>query len=218
MARTKRWYSDQILFELRNDKLTADFKIDEREVFVRLDAEVNAMARQSYFDNWQVSGPSVDEQFITTWEPADITVVDQSNGLPSYFELPASYIDLPNNAGIDAIWPKNYNDKFGYVVVMSYSRYLLYRNNKAGNMQGRLYGYPKGNRFYFGTSDVKKNYGGVGCRLVIRDSSMIDKDAVYPVPADKERAIVARLVEWFRNRIMQGSDTIRDNQDKVTVP
>jgi hypothetical protein len=210
---TKRLLAQAILNELSNDRLNIDFHIDEREVFLRMDQEVNQMARASFFENWQVSGAYLDNQFITEWSGDNgITVVDVEDQ-PSYLVLPASYIDLPRNAGIQEIWPLEYGAYNQSVVIISHGDLRLYQNNKAGNMQHRLHGYPAGvNKFVFSEENVGERYSSkFGVRLAIRDSSAIAADAPYGIPADKEKALVMVLVDWFRKRIMFGSDKVRDS-------
>lgn len=216
--KTKKWYAEQVLRELQNDERNIDFKIDPREVFVRLDSIVNALARESYFENWKLSGTGVDEQYITTWDgDSAIIVVDQTDGKPSYFEFPVNYADLPRNRGIDEIWPQKYSKNNHPVVIMTHRDVRLYSNNMAGNLQGRLGGYVQGNRFYFSNPDngckVKAKYGNMGLRLVVRDSSQIANDQPYPIPADKEDRIVEMLVQWFRERRDQPTDKVRDSND-----
>lgn len=212
--KTKSFYAEQVLIELQDDFRNLDFKIDEREVFLRMDAMVNELAAKNYFENWKLSGASIDEGFITTWEP--VAVVDQNNGLPSYFIFPSNYAALPRNAGINEVYPiKFISENQPPVVIMSHTDYRRYLSNPASKMGGRLAGYPHGGRFYFTTCEVGKNYGNMGVRLVVRDSSTIGDNDLYPIPADKENEVVATLVQWFRDRRLQPTDSVRDNKDAV---
>lgn len=214
MPKTKRAFCEQILNELEDDYRNIDFKIDEREVFLRMDATVNEMAAKNYFDNWKMSGASIDEGFITTWEP--VTVVDQDNSLPSYLTLPSNYPALPKNGGIVQIYPIRFvKENQPPVVIISHEDYRRYMSNPAGKYSGRLTGYPKGTRFTFTTCGVKKIYGDMGVSLAVRDSSVIGMNEVYPIPSDRENELVATLVEWFRNRRLQVTDSVRDNKDAV---
>lgn len=213
MSHSKRFLAQSVLNELSNDRLNIDFHIDEREVFLRMDQEVNQMARASFFENWQVSGAYLDNQFITEWSGDDAIEVLDVEDQPSYLILPASYIDLPRNAGIQEIWPLEYGPYNQSVIIISHGDLRLYQNNKAGNMQHRLHGYPAGgNKFVFNEIGVADKYGSkFGVRLAIRDSSMIAADAPYGIPADKEKALIMILVDWFRKRITFGSDKVRDS-------
>lgn len=210
---TKRQLAQMVLNELSNDRVNIDFHIDEREVFLRMDQEVNQMARASFFENWQVSGAFLDNQFVTEWSGDNAIDVIDVEDQPSYLILPASYIDLPRNAGIQEIWPLEYGAYDQSVIIISHGDLRLYQNNKAGNMQHRLYGYPAGaNKFVFSESGVAQKYSEkFGVRLAIRDSSMIDPDARYGIPADKEKGLIMVLVDWFRKRIGIGSDKVRDS-------
>lgn len=212
--KTKRQFAEQILNELQDDYRNIDFKIDEREVFLRMDAVVNEMASKNYFENWKMAGATIDEGFITTWEP--VTVVDQENGNPSYFIFPSNYPALPKNGGIAEIYPLRWvTENQSPVVILSHEDYRRYINNPARSFSGRLAGYPKGSRFYFTKCKVKSEYGDMGVRLAVRDSSVIGNNEVYPIPSDRENELVATLVEWFRNRRLQPTDSVRDNKDAV---
>lgn len=211
----KLWYAAQVILSLQNDYTNIDTKIDEREVLLRIDAVVNDLAKKDYFENWRLSGGAVDEQYITTWD--SIEVQDQLNGLPSYLDLPSNYVALPMNGGIETIAPVKWTA--GYesgVIITTFSDYRRYQNNPAGNMQGRLTGYPIGSKFYFTTCDVgKKVSKEMIVRLVIRDSSMIADDQPYPIPADKENLVIATVVAWYRERRAQPTDEVRDNRDQA---
>jgi len=211
---TKRFFAEQVLRELQDDYRNMDFKIDEREVFLRLDAVVNDLAKKSYFENWKLTGSTLDEQYITTWEP--VVVVDQPNSNPSYLVLPASYAALPRNRGIDEVYPLKFNTTHQpAVIILSHTDFRQFANNPARDMQGRLYAYVQGNRLYFGTCDVGSKYGkNFGVRLVVRDSSQIADDELYPIPADQQQNVITICVEWFQNRRAQPTDSVRDDKDK----
>lgn len=212
--KTKRYYAERVLLELQNDHRNIDFKIDEREVFLVLDDVVNDLAAKNYFETWKTTGAGIDEQFITTWEPIEVT--DQPDGLPSFLTLPSNYAALPRNRGIDEVYPMRYNTKNqSSVVIMSHNDFRLYKNNPACGMQGRLFGYVQSNKIIFGSCDVGKTYGKeFGVRLVVRDSSQIGENDLYPIPSDKENFVVATAVDWFRSRRAQPTDSVRDNKDQ----
>lgn len=212
--KTKKWYTHQIMNELENDKLNFDFKIDEREVFIRVDAIVNELAKNNYLENWKLSGAGIDEGFITTWEP--IIVTDQPNGNPSYLTIPSNYAALPKNRGIDEVYPLRYNTTHqSSVVILSHTDFRLYQNNPAGGMQGRLFGYLKGMQLIFGTCEVGKKYGNnFGVRLVVKDSGQIANDELYPIPADIEQTVIDTAVAWFKKRILTPTDEVRDNKNE----
>lgn len=216
--RTKWSYAESVILELQNDFPGRDLKIDQREVLLRLDALVNQMAKAGYIENWKLgSGSSVDEQFLTTWE--NISVTDPSNKLPSYFTIPANYANLPKNGGIDQVYfmnsfSGNKTRYFDPVIIKTFKDVSAYRNTMASNLEGRISGYPKGRTFYFDRGNVFATYGNVGIRLVIRDSSEIGDNDPYPIPADLEQSIIAELVDWFRSRRSQPTDTIKDANDK----
>lgn len=214
--KTKRFYAQRVISLIMNNEPNMDFKIDERDIFVQLDAVVNQYAEQNYFDNWKVSGEGIDEHFITEFSP--ITVIDQEDGLPSYFDFPINYAALPNNRGIDEIFPLKFREEGAQsspVVVMSNLESRRYGNLQAGSMQGRLSGYPKGRRFMFRQCGVKAEYGDMAVRLVIRDSTEIGVDEFYPIPSNFENRIVSEVAAWFLKKRANPTDTVRDKNDKA---
>jgi hypothetical protein len=213
-VKNKLWFSEQVLTELQSGLRNRDEKIDIREVIIRLDSMVNELARKSYFENWKAGLPGLSEHFITTWD--DVDVIDQANGNLSYLTIPASYIDLPGQGGIIEIYPKKYYLTGGNnsVIIMTHEQWRQYNSTMAASMQGRLSGWPQGDKFYFSKSQVSKQYGNMGVRLAIRDSQFLSDTDVYPIPADKEQEVIEQLVIWFRTRRGVPTDTIRDGNDK----
>ncbi len=217
--RTKWSYAESVIKELQNDYPGRDLKVDPREVLLRLDAMVNQMAKSGFIENWKMgNGTQLDEQFITTWEW--LTITDPANKMPSYFTIPANYVNLPRNGGIEEVYFENSfsGNKTRYfdpVIIKSFRDVAAYRNNMAANLEGRLSGYPKGRTFVFDRGEISAKYGRVGIRLAIRDSSVIGDDDPYPIPADIEQTVIAELVDWFRERRKQPTDTIKDANDKA---
>jgi hypothetical protein len=216
MVKSKRYYSERVIAGLQNRHPNIDFKIDHREAFLVIDDIVNQLAKKNYFDNWRFTGEGVDEQFITSFE---VAVVDPANEHPSYFVFPANYVALPNNRGIEEIWPKTFqlNAADHPVVVMSRSDWRRYKNFQAGTFQGRLAGYPEhhveGNRFTFTTHSVGTKSATMGVRLVIKDSSQISETAPYPIPGDLEGLVIDECINFFYERRLSVTDTVRDKND-----
>lgn len=218
--KTKRLFSEIVINEIRRNYPNADSVIREQEVWLRMDQIVNRLAKQSYFDNWAFTGGHSDEQYITSWVDENaIQVVDQPHGKPSYLILPSNYADLPRNGGIEEIWPMTYAAGSNSVVIMSHRDYRRYQTNKAGNMQGRLYGYPQGQKFIFSRANVGTDFSEkFGVRLVIRDSSAIGLDAPYPVPSSAEQAIIDQLIEYFTGKLLRPMDKVRDGNEQPIEP
>jgi len=215
MIKTRKYYADRIILALQNGYPNIDFKIQEREVFPVIDDVVNRFAENEYFDNWRMTGAGIDEHYITTFN--EIDVVDQEDEAPSYFDFPSNYAALPNNRGIDEIWPLKYQLKGDdhSVVIMNHSDFRRYKNMYAGKLEGRLGGYPEGTRFYFTTCGVKKKYGNVGLRLVIRSSADINNSAPYPIPANREGEVIQEVIKYFVLKRMEPTDEVRDSNDQA---
>lgn len=214
MAKTKLFFGEQVLLELQNEFRNSDEKIDIREAILRIDAIVNLYAEKNYFDNWKLRRSGLDEHYVTTWD--SVTVTDPTGGHLSHLTLPSHYCDLPNNEGIVEIFPKRYYERGNNhsVVVMSHQDWRTYNSTMAASMQGRLFGFPKGRVFTFNKANVGKQYGDMGVRLAVKDSSMLSDTDIYPIPANKEHLIIQETVKWFRERRTQPSDAARDGVDK----
>jgi hypothetical protein len=217
MIKSKQYYGERVMKDLQDAFRNSDFRsINEREVFLSLDDVVNALAKDNYLENWKLYGPTVDEGFITTWDGDNsIAIVDPDGGeSPSYFIFPATYAALPGNAGIQEIWPNNY--EFGAVRIRQHGDARRTRRLMSASMQGELSGYPRGTRFVFDQCEVRKNYADTfGLRLVVRDSSEMTLTETYPIPSNLSEEVIRRAVEHFKLRRMEPADVVRDKQDAI---
>jgi len=204
--RTKESFAEEVLRSLSADVLTRDFKISPREVYPRLDAVVNDLASKSFFRNWQAGYRGLSEMFWTTWE--NIEVIDNDDEQPSTLTLPATYIDIGRNEGIELIPLANPDI---IVIITTIKEMRQFRNTPAGDLQGGLAAYPIGNKMVFNRTNVQSKYGNMMTRLAVRDSAAIPANQPYPIPADQENTVTSAVVAWFRERMRQGIDPIRDD-------
>lgn len=207
---TKEYYAESVLRELSADPLTRDFKISPREVYRRLDTIVNDLAKNSYFENWKSGYRGLSEMFMTTWDSVEVT--DFEDSLPSTLNIPATYSDIGRNEGIQLIPLENADVTVTITTIMEMRQF---RNTPAGDLQGGLAAYPIGNRMVFNRTKVKAKYGNMMVRLAVRDSSAIGDNQPYPIPADKEGLVIKAAVEWFRDRLRQGIDPVRDGNLQI---
>jgi len=217
--RTKLYYGEQVLLELNSQLRNRDEKVSIREAIIRIDAIVNAFAKEGILQNWKMGATnSIDENFLTRWEWLDIT--DPTNSAPSYFQIPSHYVQLLDNRGIDQVYFENsfaspLKKYFDPVIIRNAKSSAAYRSNRAGKMEGRLWGYPQNGNFVFGRGNIAATYGRVGIALVVRDSSAIGDTDPYPIAADQEQLIIQTAVQWFRERQAQQPDLIRDDVNKT---
>ena len=220
MAKTKSWYAEQVLLELNSQLRNRDEKIDEREVFIRLDAIVNGMAKMGMFESWNMGVRHVGDQYTTTWDGflnSWLSIVDPTEGESgeSYIVIPSNYVELPKNAGIVLVYLEK--EYFDPIAVLSSQEAVSIRNTLSGGLDGRLGVYPRGGRLNFlGRQDIGAKYGGAGLQLLIRDSSVIAADAPYPIDAGMENDVIQATVAWFRSRKAQGTDVVKDSVDEAT--
>lgn len=212
MSKTKRLYAEEIKQALINGYPDIDWRLDERVIFRTMDAIVNDMAAKSMMNNWKAGAPGISEGFITTWDEVEV-IDDIEEETNSYLTLPVSFVDLPMERGIDEIYPKDKSDAPS-VVILKHREVRIYQNIMAGSMH-RLAGYPEGNIFRFTDWGVKKDYGNMGVRLVVRDSSLISIDAEYPIPANAEAQMIKMCINWFREKREIPANKVRDKVDQA---
>jgi len=216
--KTRLWFAEQILIQLNEGLRNRDEKIDPRECYVIIDQLINQAARQGFLENWKLGNGQIDELWITRFD--EITITDPPNKAPSYFALPASYVNLPRLQGINSVTFMNSftsvkKKYFDTVHIISANDAVTYRGNMAGSLQGRLSVYPKGGNMVFNTGNVGTTYGNVSIALVITDSSSISDTAPLIIPADIEASIITQAIEYFKARRALPVTTIRDNVDKT---
>lgn len=216
--RTKWSYAEEIRNILDKDFGDRDMQLDPREIILRLDQAVNEQAKLGDLENFKLNkGEFVDDTFITTWEW--LTVTDPANKMPSYVQLPATPVALDTNRGIDQIYFKNdfaavkkrYYDP---VIITSFKDLSSYRNTMGGDLGERISGYPKDGYFVFDRGDINATYGQIGMRLVVRDASAIGDNDPYPIPADRVATIMDSVIDFFRKKMAQPTDHIRDTIDR----
>jgi hypothetical protein len=213
MIQTKKSVADRIVLRLQNAFPNADFKIFEKEIFRVVDDKVNARARENFMNNWKLGSQNTDESFITTWDGENaIAVVDVEED-QSYIELPATPVALYENQGVVEVWPMNF--EFGAVRIRRHEHIRRSKNLMSGNMQQELGGYRNGSRFVFDQVDVGKNFAATfGVRLVIKDSTAVGLYDPYPVAADILDLVIEDVYQYFLERKIVPTDTVRDRNDK----
>lgn len=212
--RSKYSFCEEIILELRDQFVGRDMQVDPREILLKLDQLVNEYAKAGFLENWKLRlGDGVDDQFVTTFEW--LTVTDPSNKMPSYVQLPAQYVNLPNNRGIDQIYFKNdfavaKKKYFDPVIISSFKDVSSYRNTVGEYLEERIMCYPKDGYLVFDRGQINYRYGDIGIRLVVKDSSAIGDNDPYPIPADIEKRVINELVAFYRERMKQPQDPVKE--------
>lgn len=219
--RTRFSYCEEIMLELRDQFIGRDLQIDQREILLKLDQIVNEFAKAGFLENWKLNaGNGIDDQYITEW--TGLTVTDPANKMPSTVALPAHYIDLPRNQGINQVsftnsFSATTKKYFDPVIITSFRELSTYRNTVGEYLEERISCYPRNGQLVFDRGNIGATYGTVDIRLVVKDSSAIADDAPYPIPADIEKKVINELVAFYRERMAQPQDNIKDAQSNETT-
>lgn len=216
--RTKWSYAEEVRNALDPDFGNRDMQLDPREVLLRLDQTVNELAKLGSLENWKMNRDEfIDDTWTTTFEW--LTVTDPANKAPSYVQLPATPVDLPDNRGIDQVYFKNdfsavKKKYFDPVIITSFRNLSEYRNTMGGELDGRIQVYVKNGYIYFDRGNVNATYGEIGLRLVVKDAGSIGDNDPYPIPADRQRMVLDSVIDFFRKKLAQPNDLVRDDNPK----
>lgn len=220
--RTKFSYVETVLTELRAQFIGRDLQLDPRDVLLKMDSIVNESAKAGLLQNWKMNlGGGIDDQFITDFTP--LTVTDPVNKGASFVQIPAHYGALQDNLGIDQVYfvnsfttPKR--KYFDPVLIVSFKDISSYRNTIGADLEERISCYPKGGYLYFDRGEINLKYGPIGIRQFVRDSGAIADDAPYPISATEESMIMNQLIQFYRLRLAQQGDLIKDAEDAPQNP
>lgn len=211
--RTKIYYAEQVLEQLKLPLRNRDDKVDIREVYVAMDNWINEKAKEGFIENMRLMNSMVDEQYITTFE--NLTITDNGKQ-PSVLTLPSNYVALPNNQGIQDVYFMNDSTKKKYfdpVLITNFRDIAGYRSQMAFNNQGRLSVAPKDGNLVFNIGGVGATYGNAAVRLVIKSAFDISNDAQYPIPADQAAQMVIDVTTYFLGRPNTAAANLRNNLD-----
>ena len=205
---TKAQLREQVMRYLERYDRSREERLDEREVMLRIDQETNAMAAESMLDNMNVFGDKVRSKFLTVFEDVAIEYYQPRNVYRS--KLPAQYVSLANEKGIDYVCPmQSMQDPF---IPVNRAFMGLYNGNLAGDLQGQTGFWPESGYIYYTKPIIR--YNKVLIRLIISDASQINDDAQYPIPPELEAELVTRVAKFF----LSNPTLPDDKNDMISSP
>jgi hypothetical protein len=190
---TKKTLANQIIRLIQQYDIDRTITYAYGDILSFMDSVTNELARASFFENWKSDNKSIDSQFTVFFRNIPVYIDNSRN--EAYSLMPAKYVSLPEGAGVDFIG----TDKEQYVPVPRNFK-ALYKNNAAYSLLGDT-GYYIDNdqdlKVFYTKNLVQAGAFSVNMRLVIADSSVIDEDAIYPIPAEYEQTLINRVLALF---------------------
>jgi hypothetical protein len=190
---TKKYLANQIIRLIQQYDIDRTIVYTYGDILAYMDSITNELARASFFENWKADSKSVDSQFTVYFR--NVPVYYDNERKEAYSLLPAKYVSLPEGAGVDFIGtnkeqflpvPRNFN--------------AMYGNNPAFGLLGQT-GYYTDNdqdlKVFYTKNLVQAGATNVNMRLVIADSSVIDEEAIYPIPPEFEQTLISRVLQLF---------------------
>jgi hypothetical protein len=190
---TKKTLANQIIRLIQQYDIDRTITYAYGDILSFMDSVTNELARASFFENWKSDNKSIDSQFTVFFRNIPVYIDNSRN--EAYSLMPAKYVSLLEGAGVDFIG----TDKEQYVPVPRNFK-ALYKNNAAYSLLGDT-GYYIDNdqdlKVFYTKNLVQAGAFSVNMRLVIADSSVIDEDAIYPIPAEYEQTLINRVLALF---------------------
>lgn len=192
---------------LSNMDRSTDEQIDQREVILLMDQVANDFARQGLYLNMEDGDRSIGSNYITTFKNVEVKL-DEDFDL-FYCKLPAKYIELPFNKGINYVCPMQ--DRANPFIVIGTNSPSMYKNSPAGLLQGRKGCWPEEGKLYF---QQEPKVDKVMIKLVITDASSISDDAPYPIDPSMEYKLIQEVVNLFMNATQKPQDKVNDGRQQ----
>lgn len=197
--------SEQALRSLANGDIPADFPIKLQEVTLIIPAMAHAIIQASY----NPKSNEIDTRWLTSFDNVPV-LDDEAKGL-KYVEIPANYLDLPNNIGLYHISPQlDQKNKFKPVKASFLS---MYNGLEAEDLMGYVGYWPEGSRIYF-----NNKFSGIGykCETVLMKllctfDQYDDYDDIFMEEATKMKLISA-LIDHYGKQLGRTRDTTTDNR------
>lgn len=205
---TKRQIAQSIQGYLANWDIQADQAIDIREVYVVLDRLANKYAKLGLFENMRFDDKNVSPCYLTSFPNVQIYLDAQQNICCS--DLPARFIQLPHDKGIDAIFPMSNRAKTFKPVPRGFIS--SFRKSKAKGLQGNDGYWVEGAKIYYTIKYDGTAIEDVMIRLAIADSSAIAEDATYPIDPSMEQTIIMEALSYLLPNEARPQDRVADNK------
>lgn len=212
MATTKLSLSEQVMRMLSSFDRSRAEQIDQREVILLIDQFVNEKAKSEYFTNLKLGkdkSPSTAD--ITTF--FNVEVKFDTDTERAYCDLPAAYIQLPDDRGLYAVCSmKDQSDQF---IITRPNAMWAYGNSHAGSLQGNKGCYAEGgDKIYFTENilELTPPISKVMIKEFIASSSSISNTAPYPISPEDEKYVITEVFKLLAGVNALPHDKVNDNR------
>lgn len=198
------YLSEQVIRLLSGgDRNMDDSEWDIREINLFVSQAANYFIKQNLFQNFAEGEKGLDGQYIATFY--DVPVQFDSKLNLAYSVLPAKYIALPHDRGLQQISPMQ--DQWNVFMPIRSGAMALFKNSPAGRLEGRLGFFPEGGKVFY-TKDISNDIPTVLVKLIVAGADDVSTSVPF-IPAEIELPIIEKVFELLRHRLPQ--DKINNN-------
>jgi hypothetical protein len=196
---------------------TRDYSFDEREVIEVIVDVANRLLKLEYYQTKdQEITKAVSSHFIQTYNGVDVkinTVTGQN-----YIDLPAPYINLPYNMGVQRIAPLTDSPAQNKAMIVVQANEMDILGDILGSMQKQWVYEVQGTKAFFHKrcgktlcdADIKK----VSVTLVVSIPDLAP-DTPFPAPPDTHEQIITESIQLLS--VVQYKDKINDDNPNTVA-
>lgn len=224
MATSKKKIADQALMIISGGMPTRDSAIHIQEILIAVEQAFATVVKGSWFQNKNEGISELNGTYVYTFKNQLILKDDDLNQW--YTDLPASYIDLPHEIGIQTVafmpiprtntQPVSQGSQDDAIVRVPNGFLSLTRDLEVAGLSGRIGYYVEGTRIYY----VNMNTSNYGSKVMIKlnvSLDGIDEDELINIPPEIQKQIVDMVVERYMTEQVAPKDILNDN-NKVNNP
>ncbi len=192
--------SSQVLLMI--ERVDQDLQVDRREVIDALRQGAMKFLKQDYFKTLESGQRFIDSHYIAKFTGLDI-LTDVDKFERNYIELPAQYVALHDNQGIQRVWPV-VEDEIDYIEMIPIpdGAEEIYRNLSTNNALIGVWTYSlTRDRIYFGKNDgntlLDDEIEKVDVDVVVISPVDVGDEDPFPLPPEYHFDLMVSVVEVF---------------------
>lgn len=178
-----------------------DNRFDEREVMKVMRQISHRLLKGEWFQARNNGEKNIDGHYIATFN--NVTVSNDTVQKRNYCLLPAEYMMLRLDMGIQAVYPMSgivEKDREAIIPIPSGAMDIFYQL-PAGALEGFFSYEVHRNRLYFnprwGKTMLTEKILKVRIRMVIISPEDIDPDTAYPMPPELQDTLISETLKWY---------------------
>jgi hypothetical protein len=194
----------------RGDK-TRDYSFDEREVIDAIVDAANRIVKVEYYQTKdQEITKAVDSHYIQTYNNVDVKINNVTG--QNYINLPAPYVNLPFNMGVQRIAPLTDTPSRNKAMIVVQANEMDILGDILGGMQKQWVYEVQGTKAFFhkrcGKTLCEDEINKVSVTLVVAIGDLLP-DTPFPAPPDTHDQIIMDAIQMLS--VAQLKDKINDD-------